>query len=255
MRVELMQREADLLRSREGVPVASARLAQLLRLDVCLCLQPLDEVVPLDLVCCDDCCSLVAQGLSTRPELAENRFLVGEAIELMRRQRYAPLIPSLVFGASYGGFGGGINDTITNYNDRVDLDASAYWELRNLGAGDAAARNSAQSLVQQARLRQMATLDLVAREVAEALAQVQARRPQIDLTRQGVAAALESHRLNLVRVQEAQGLPIEGLQSVQALLQARRDYLRIVIDYNAAQFTLQRALGWPIGPLRLSSKP
>jgi outer membrane protein TolC len=151
-------------------------------------------------------------------------------------------------GTSYGGFGGGRNDTIGNFDDRLDFDASAYWELRNLGFGETAARSSAQSLVQQARLRQMATMDLVAREVAEALAQVESRRPQIELARQAVTAAVDSHRMNITRIQEAQGLPIEALQSIQALLQARREYLRAVIDYNAAQFTLHRALGWPIGP-------
>lgn len=251
MRVELMLRENDLQRSREAVRVAGARLAQLLRLDPTLCLEPLEPaVVAIELIPCEaEPCDLVTRALSSRPELAENRFLVGEAIEQLRRQRYAPLVPSLVLGASYGGYGGGPGDTIANYDDRVDLDATAYWEIRNLGFGETAARSVAQSQVRQARLRQLATLDLVAREVVEAHAQVWARRPQIALAEQGVAAATESHRLNLVRIQEAQGLPIEALQSAQALLQARRDYLRALIDYNVAQFTLQRALGWPMGPL------
>ena len=249
LRVELLLREADLLRSREAVRVAGARLAQMLRLDPCLCLEPLEPtIVPIEMVCNGDCCALVAQGLSTRPELAENRALVAEAIEQMRRQRYAPLVPSLMLGASYGGFGGGMGDTIANFDDRVDLDATAYWELRNLGKGDSAARGLAQSQVRQARIRQMAMLDQVAREVAEAHAQVSARRPQLAITQQAVAVASESYGLNVVRIQEAQGLPIEALQSVQALLQARRDYLRALIDYNAAQFTLHRALGWPISP-------
>jgi outer membrane protein TolC len=50
-------------------------------------------------------------------------------------------------------------------------------------------------------------------------------------------------------------LPIEALQSAQALLQARREYLRSVTDYNAAQFTLQRALGWPVGGSELGPQP
>ena len=244
-----MLRENDVWRSREAARVASARLAQLLRLDPTLCLEPLEPaVVAIDLVPCHvEPCDLVAQALSTRPELAESRFLVGEAIEQLRRQRYSPLIPSVWLGASYGGYGGGPNDTITNFDDRVDIDANAYWELRNLGFGESAARNESQSNVRQARLRQLAALDRVAREVVEAHAQVVSRRPQLQLAEQGVIAASQSHRLNLTRIQEAQGLPIEALQSVQSLLQARRDYLRALIDYNAAQFTLHRSLGWPIG--------
>jgi outer membrane protein TolC len=57
---------------------------------------------------------------------------------------------------------------------------------------------------------------------------------------------VQSHGYNVVRIQQGQGLPIEALQSTQALLQARREYLRSVIDYNSAQFTLQRALGWRV---------
>ena len=249
VRVELALRENDIRRADESIAVASARLAQLLRLDPCLRLEPLEPVVvPLHLVSCDaDCCELVAQGLSNRPELAQNRYLVGEAVQQMRRQRYAPLVPSLWLGLSHGGYGGGQNDTITNFDDRFDFDANAYWELRNLGWGEAAARREAQSQVRQAQLQQMAALDLVAREVVEAHAQVAARRMQIETARQAVDAALESHRQNLARIREAQGLPIEALQSTQALLQARREYLRSVTDYNSAQFSLNRALGWPAG--------
>ena len=90
-------------------------------------------------------------------------------------------------------------------------------------------------------------MDAVAREIAEAHAQVQTRHGQIALAEQAVSAASESHRLNLARIRDGQGLPIEALQSVQALDQVRREYLRAVIAYNEAQFRLQRALGWPAG--------
>jgi outer membrane protein TolC len=257
LRVEVALRENDVRRGEESLAVASARLAQLLRLDPCVCLQPLEPVVvPLELISCElPCCELVAQGLSNRPELAQNRFLVGEAVERLRRERYAPLVPSLLLGASYGGYGGGMNDNIVNFDDRFDFDATAYWELRNLGRGEAAARNAAQSQLRQAQLQQMATLDLVAREVVEAHAQVAARRRQIDTARQAISAAVQSHHRNLTRIQQAQGLPIEALQSTQALLQARREYLRSVIDYNSAQFTMHRALGWPVGDLAAMAPP
>jgi outer membrane protein TolC len=257
MHVEVALRDNDVRRAEENRAVSSARLAQLLRLDPCVCLDPLEPVVvPLELIPCQcACCELVAQGLSNRPELAQNRYLVGEAIERLRRERYAPLVPSLLLATSYGGYGGGPNDTVVNFDDRFDFDATAYWELRNLGRGEAAARSAAQSQLRQAQIQQMATLDLVAREVVEAHAQVTARRRQIETSRRAIAAAVDSHRRNLTRIQEAQGLPIEALQSTQALLQARREYLRSVIEYNAAQFTLHRALGWPVGDLSLLGPP
>ena len=54
------------------------------------------------------------------------------------------------------------------------------------------------------------------------------------LAAQGVDAALASQTQNLDRIEQAKGLPIEVLQSIQALAQARRDYLRTVIDYDTA---------------------
>jgi len=48
------------------------------------------------------------------------------------------------------------------------------------------------------------------------------------------------------RNEHRQGLPIEALQSVQALAAARQSYLDAVIDYNIDQFELSRAMGWSI---------
>jgi hypothetical protein len=73
----------------------------------------------------------------------------------------------VLLGLSYGGNGGGLGDDISNYNDRMDFDAVAYWEVRNLGWGDQAARNEAPARVEQARWREVRILDQVANEVAE----------------------------------------------------------------------------------------
>jgi outer membrane protein TolC len=248
MRVELGLRDIDIRRSQEALVSASARLTQMLRLEPCVRLQPIEPtVVQLCLVPKNaECSDLVAQALYTRPELTQNRYLVGEAVQRMRRERFAPLVPSVLLGASYGGFGGGPGSTIQNFSGRFDLDATAYWELRNLGYGEAAARQGAGSRLRQAQIQELAALDLVAREVTEAHAQVQLREQQIETGRGLVKFASESYEHNLVRIQRGQGLPIEVLQSTQALLQARREYLRCIIDYNSAQFTLQRALGWPV---------
>ena len=90
-------------------------------------------------------------------------------------------------------------------------------------------------------------MDLVAREVTEAHAQVLIREEQIGTARELLTFAGDSYDHDLVRIRQGQGLSVEVLQSTQALLQARREYLRTLIDYNNAQFALQRALGWPVG--------
>jgi BMFP domain-containing protein YqiC len=122
----------------------------------------------------------------------------------------------------------------------VDFDGVAWWEVRNLGFGEQAARDNARAQIQQARMREVETLDLVAREVVEAHAQVAARKRQIAVAQEGITAAQQSYERNLNRIRNVQGLPIEVLQSIQALDTARREYLRAVVDYNTAQFRLQR---------------
>lgn len=146
----------------------------------------------------------------------------------------------------YGGFAGGEGGDLKNYGDRVDADAVAYWEVRNLGFGERGARREARSRIDQARSRELAQLDRVAREVVEAHAQVHSCQRQIETAREAVSAAIASYKRNVERIQNVQGLPIEVLQSIQALAASRREYLRAVADYNAAQFTLYRSLGWPI---------
>jgi outer membrane protein TolC len=254
MRVEVGLRDLDLRRSQEQVIVASARLAQLLRLGPCVKLEPADSIVVR--LCCVPidcgCAELVAQALENRPELLQNRYLVGEAVQRLRRERFAPLVPSVLLGASYGGFGGGMGGNVDGWAGRFDFDASAFWEVRNLGFGEAAAQQSANSRLRQAQIQELGALDQVAREVTEAFGQVEIRTLQIETARQVVKEADNSYDLNFVRIKNAQGLPIEVLQSTLALLQARREYLRTIVDYNAAQFTLQRALGWPVGGPELS---
>ena len=82
--------------------------------------------------------------------------------------------------------------------------------------------------------------------MAETYAQVISRRGQIEVAQAGISAAKESYRRNIDRTLNAQGLPIESLQALQALDAAQRQYVRSVADYNRAQFSLQRALGWPV---------
>ena len=247
-RTELSLREIEFRRAAEDAQVASIRLARLLSLDPAEPSAPQEPALePIDLVAPDmDSSELISVGLSNRPELAESQCLVAEAVERWRRERVAPLVPSVVLGMSYGGNGGGLGSDIRHFGDRMDFDAVAYWEVRNLGLGERAAQDQAGSRVDQARWQQVQVMDQVASEVAEAHAQVAARREQIDLAESAIQTAAESFRRNAERIREGQGLPIETLQAIQALDQARRAYVRAVGDYNRAQFRLHRALGWPI---------
>jgi outer membrane protein TolC len=247
-RAELALRNGDIHRAEEAFAVASARLAEQVRWDVGQQLVPLETAIaPVELsASLSDRQSLVSTALRNRPEVAENRYLVCAACDRLEREKNAPLLPSVLLGMSYGGFGAGLGGDIDGYSDRFDLDAVAFWEIRNLGFGEAAARNQACARVQQSRSREIATLDRVAREVVEAHSQVLSRRQQILSAEEAVTAAQSSYDRNIERIENGQGLPIEVLQSIQALANAQREYLRAITDYNSAQFTLHRALGWPI---------
>lgn len=249
-RTEWMLRRNNIDRAGERSAVVAARLRELVRLNQDTRLVPSEPaIVPLELVPADlPVRELIALGLTNRPELAENRSLVAAAAEKLRSDRLSPWIPSLLLGVSYGGLGGSQGSAIDNFRDRLDLDVGAYWEVRNLGFGEKAARDGARSRLEQARLAELRRMDQIAREIAELHAQVGFRKRQIPVAEEGVQAATASLRRNLERIRERQGLPLEVLQSIQALDLAQREYLRTLVEYNQAQFRLQWALGW-IDPL------
>jgi len=248
LQTELRLVENRLASARERVEVASARLSQALSIDARQRIVPLDPtVVPIELVSVEmDRGTLISTGLSNRPELKEAQALVAAAREQYKRQKYAPFVPSVLLGFSTGGFGGGLGNNLDNIDDRYDFDALLTWEIRNLGFGEDAARRESEALIQQARFEKVRMLDQVAREVAEAHAQVLHRAERITITQTAIQSAADSYKRNLSRIRDGQGLPLEVLQSVRALEDARRAYLQAVVEHNEAQFRLQWALGWPV---------
>ncbi len=244
---ELTLRRTLVERATEDINVATIRLAQVLSLDGITGLEPREPALTsIELISPErNQHELVAIGLTNRHELAASRHLVGQACEQLRREKAAPLMPSLSLRMSYGGFGGGEDSDIEEYDDRFDADVMAFWEVRNLGFGEQAARHKASARIHQAHADQLRLMDQVAREVLEAQAQVEARRRQLTIIEDGIPSAQDSLDRDILRIREGQGLPIEGLQSIKALDAIRREYLRTLVDYNEAQFRLNRALGWP----------
>jgi outer membrane protein TolC len=245
---EFSIRQNEVVQADEEIQVASARVVELLNDDPRVLLSPLEpaiatvELVPLDA----PIQTLLPTGLQRRPELAEAKHLVGEAVHRMSMENLSPLLPNVLMGTSYAAFGGGQGSQIANTAGRFDLDAITYWQVRGLGVGEYAARREARSQYDQTRMQQVRMMNRVSREIVEAHAQMLARHRQIGIAQQAVQRATHSFERNWLRVRDLEGLPIETLQSIQALDQARREYLRALVDYNAAQFRLQRALGWPI---------
>jgi outer membrane protein TolC len=122
------------------------------------------------------------------------------------------------------------------------------WEIRNLGFGNRSLQRERRSQHFQAHMNAAQMQDTIAAEVVAAYYRVQYRRRQIEAAEAQVKAAAEAFPLNVKGILGGDLRPIEGQQSIQALVAARTQYLASLIDYNGAQFQLVRAMGQPPEP-------
>jgi outer membrane protein TolC len=247
-RTELNLQKNVLIRTNETIQIASTRLAEVLSLGSGFHLRPVEpELLPVELVTSQaEVESLVSQALGNRPELHENAYEIAAASGRYEMERLSPFMPVVGAGLSYGGFGGGLANRVGDFGDRWDVDTFAYWEVRNLGFGERAARNLAASQVHQLQFRRVFLSNRVRREVNEAYVRLVSARSQVAQAESSVATARSSYNRNLQRIRNGQGLPLEVLQSINALNNALRDQLNAKANFNRAQFELHRALGWPI---------
>lgn len=227
--------------------VASAELVRRLRLDPRLMLAPVEppelviRLIPLE----HSIDELIGQALQHRPELAQAQSLVAATLARLQQAKVRPFVPSVALRYSGGGFGGGRNEVFDNFNLRSDAEVSLYWQLQNLGLGDHANKKARQAEHQLADLEAIRTQDRIAAEVMQAYKQMLSAQRQIQIAAEALPAALRSVELNFAKIQKGAGTPLEALQPIQALAQARADYLDSVLELNRAQFRLYRALGRP----------
>jgi outer membrane protein TolC len=249
---ELRSRRRAIRAAVGELEVASANLVRPLLLDphvVVAPVEPAESVIRLvpDDVALDD---LICQGWRNRPELARAHELVEAAVLRLKQAKLRPFVPSLALTYSGGGFGGGPNAFFGNFNTRGDFAASLFWELRGLGFSDRGFRRIAEAQRRTADIDLVRVQAQVANDVVTAYKTRAAATDQMDEARQSVGEAVESLKLNLTNIRRGAGLPgatrpIEVLQPIQALAQARADYLGAVLAYDRAQFRLYRALGQP----------
>jgi outer membrane protein TolC len=256
---ELNRRRGDIENAVGRLEVASTQLVQLLVLDPNQVLAPIEPAESVFRLLADQTLldEMIVQGLHQRPELASSQELVQATLMRLKQARLRPLIPSLAFSYAGGGFGGGQNGFFGNFGTRGDATVSLYWEVQNLGFTDLAIARRSLAENRAATLRLVKVENQVAADVAAAYKTRIAAARRMTQTAPEVKKALESLRLNMLNIRRGAGLPgatrpIEVLQPIQALAQARADYLTAVLDYNRAQFRLYRAIGWPplpVGPL------
>ena len=174
----------------------------------------------------------------------------------LRQSRPAPIMPH--FNVSYygGTFGGGVNSQMNDFGARSDGEADVYWELHNLGAGDAAQTRIRETQLNETNFQLAELRAEIGEEVTAAYRPAVAGLQSLLTAQQAVEQALETWR----RLRQASfGLagqqhlydPLEPLIAERDLNQARIAYLNAVIDYNRAQFRLFWAMGQP--PLAASA--
>jgi outer membrane protein TolC len=246
MSTEVSLAETRTLGLKEKKLTASRRLARSMSQSSVGVFIPADErALPLDLA--DTSMSEqedIQLALCQRPEYGEAKEQLASVEALLEREKSAPYVPNLQVGYSTGRFGGGLGSNFGNWGGRYDIDALMTWELRNLGIGEQAARDERKSQVRQAMLSMQVLYDQIVQQITESRAQVAVRREQIEISEKAVESASDSYKKNLERIRQGQGLPIECLQSAQALEACERAYLKAISDYNRAQMQLLWARGW-----------
>lgn len=243
--VQLEKNHLTLRQSQEQQRVASARLAQTLHLKAGVELVAREnELVPLALVATNAALdTLIVQAYSTRPELAQSRFLVDAARAARQGAVYGPLFPSLGAQVFAGGLGGGSRTSSDRFGESEDYQFTLGWRIGPGGMFDGGRIRAADARLKIADLNGQKLLDEVTRQVTENFMRWQSLGDQMIAARRAGQAAEETLRLTQQRKEFAIGAVLENIQAEQELTRARLDYLNAVAEYNKAQYALQKAIG------------
>jgi outer membrane protein TolC len=263
VRTALADLEQQAATARQDWRFSSATLTQVLRLDPAAVVVPLEPphlqvtlISPKETVD-----ALIPVGLTNRPELAAQQAVVQATLTRLRQERMRPLIPSLILESNAtpdGLLGAGVYGTgsssLNHWSGRSDWNAEVVWQFRNLGFGNRGLITQRRGEQRQAVVELFRIQDLVAADVAQAHAQVEAAAVRVRQAEAGLKAAVASYQGNLkglsetVRAGELLQLvnrPQEVVAALQQLQQAYINYYTSANDYNRAQFRLFRALGYP----------
>jgi outer membrane protein TolC len=250
-RIDHIEAEANTLK-------ASARLAELLNIPPSIRLHPVEErLVPLPIV--PDpvpITELLAIAMMQRPELAERRVAIRQALLELSAANVLPFSPNVIVGQSGGVFGGGSNLATTpqgSFDNRDDLDVIVYWTLHNMGLGNVDLQRIAASHTRSSKLEHLDVLNRVRSEVAQTYERKLTYYDKMLFAEEAVPIGVRAFTKDFERIRQMIGLPIELLESFQLLNQARFDLLDAIVQYNQAQVDLYVALGQP--PIDMFARP
>jgi outer membrane protein TolC len=243
--VQKQRSQLALYQATEQQRVSAARLAQVLHLDPSVELVPLDtDLSPLGLIEANTALdSLVQQGLIQRPELKQYQALVRASREANNGATYGPLIPTLGAQGFFGGLGGGTSSIGDTFGAQEDYAIGVSWRIGPGGLFDFTRTRATESRVKISELSLGKLHDEVTRQVVEAFTHWQSLNDQLDVAKLALQAAEEGLRLAQQRKEFAVGIVLENIQAEQDLTRARLDYLKVIADFDRAQYALLKAIG------------
>jgi outer membrane protein TolC len=273
-KAQLARMDQSVQSARERWRVTGAELLRILRLDPLALVEPVEPPhMAITLISPErQLEELLPVALAYRPELAAYRAYNEAAVQRWREEKWRPFLPTILarggatqtpYPLAYGAYAGANGTSLNDYSSRTDFDVQAIWELKNLGLGNRALIRERRADQQAAMMQVTRMQDFVAREVAQAFAQVQSASIRIKQAEEGIQAALTSATENYNALGQTKRVggninilvirPQEAVAAVQELTLAYGNYYGAVADYNRAQFRLYRALGNPAQALASES--
>lgn len=243
--IESLLQSHQLAADRADVITASAQLASLLQLPGDIELVPQDEqITPLNLTATDENLeTLLAQARAQAPSLLAAQAGARAAHEHQRIERLRPLLPKVAASYSRSEFNATRSGFPSLRDDRDDLSVAVFWELEGLGLGAFSQSRLAASKSRVAELAALQTTSDIEASVRASFAQLQATTTQMELVAQAAKHARSAFELELARLAANEGVPIEGLISIQTLAKVESLFLRTTIAHNLAQLRLQSLTG------------
>ena len=242
--------QTEILRAEELMAVTSAQLSERLNLDPSSRLQPMaTTLVPIELIDPNlPVEQLIQTALAQRPDLERRRAEIQEANYQVRKEKSRPFLPTIWIGFSGGAFGGGSNlvpPTFSRFGGRTDFDVRAYWTLLNFGAGNAALIKQRKALEGQAVAEQSRTINEIRNQVMSARSLGLALRNRVEIAQKRLRSAEDGFAQDQARLRETLAKPIEALDSLRLLSEARIALIEAITRYNQNQFDLFVSLGAP----------
>ena len=246
-RAALSRAELQGVRVKAEQRIASARLAEILRLDPLVELMPADvELAPLAITPAEsEVGSLVARALAQRSEVDEAAARLQAARVLRRGATVAPWVPTVSGQVQVGGLGGGPGgSTLTrDFDAGTDYAVGVSWRVGSGGLFDRSRVRESDSRQRQGELELEKVRDRIRREVVEQHASLNALAQQLAFARSTLESADQATKLSRQRRETGVSAVFEDLQAEDELARARHDYLVTVADYNLAQYALRYATG------------